>query len=847
MPTLASNRTSPEPEKPSGFTIRAKVLAGFGGMSLLMTLIMGITLYTLSKIEQIATTTIEQRQPAAHQLLKTSEELNLATTLLNGYLLTGYEENEREYISLQKGLQQRIQEATALQALSDPASQDILQEINKLLGILKEFSKKLIHLRKNPVENYPGLALAVSTLNGPANRFLGLNNILLSSDDIDLDRIDHRKAYHLLQELRYTWLQVMNNMRLFVSARGFADLEDFSVYIEQNGKIIDELIALDPDIGFNELEEMVRVRREYMLNVPAVVTIMQSNAWRVDADFMRDEVRPIVETLRQLLKTLADEQLDASAESGRALTHSLEQVRTYAAAILLIAILSGLLIAINITRGLLPPIERLMVAARHVAAGDLNAEIFITTNDELGVLSRSFNSMIDDLRTAALNEHQYTDELKTLNQNLENRVKIRTLELERNEAKTRAILDNIGEGIVTINSKGFIESINPMAEEIFNYSKQEIIGVHSALLLADKTVEKFTDTTLYDDEIDGFFRTRDHQQPAICQGKRADGSTFPMEFVVSSMALSTNNLRVCIVRDISARKETEETLAKAQLQLVDAAHKSGMAEMATGVLHNIGNILNSVNLASEEIARIAVHSKVQGLIKANNMLSAHREDLADFITQDPKGKKLPDYYLKLGKILSQEISDISAEAKSLIEKTTMMKEVISTQQDYASAGFHVEKLSLNDLLEDAIKIQAPSLHKWGVKLQRKYTDTPACLGQKSKLLQVLTNLIKNAKEAMEDNDAHNKAKELSIKAGILSEGLAYIKISDNGCGISKEQLSKIFNHGFTTKQEGHGFGLHSSANAMTEMKGALSVESDGINHGASFTVTIPIYEDPTQY
>jgi C4-dicarboxylate-specific signal transduction histidine kinase len=267
-----------------------------------------------------------------------------------------------------------------------------------------------------------------------------------------------------------------------------------------------------------------------------------------------------------------------------------------------------------------------------------------------------------------------------------------------------------------------------------------------------------------------------------------------------------------------------------------------MADMATGVLHNIGNILNSVNLAGEEIYRVSTGSKISGFIKANQMLDDHKENIGEFLTNDDKGKKLPAYFVKMGKVLSGEMSNIQKEAEELIIKTTMMKEVISTQQAYAQTGFHTEQLEIHELMEDALKIQIASLDKWGVKLHKHYRETPPCIGQKSKLLQVITNLIKNAKEAMNNNDEFNKPKELTIETGVMDNNFAYIKIVDNGCGISSAQLTKIFNHGFTTKENGHGFGLHTSANAMTEMKGSLKVDSLGVEKGASFTITVPLYK-----
>ena len=218
----------------------------------------------------------------------------------------------------------------------------------------------------------------------------------------------------------------------------------------------------------------------------------------------------------------------------------------------------------------------------------------------------------------------------------------------------------------------------------------------------------------------------------------------------------------------------------------------------------------------------------------------HQENMGEFLTQDARGQKLPEYFIKMGKVLNDEINTIKKESKELNAKTTMMKEVISTQQAYAKSGFHSEQLNLPELIKDALKIQEASLKKWGVKLSTHYADTPACMGQKSKLLQVITNLIKNAKEAMNDNDQFNKPKEMIIETGMTNDQAIYLKIKDNGCGIDSEQLTKIFNHGFTTKETGHGFGLHTCANAMTEMKGKLVVDSEGVQKGACFTVTLPV-------
>jgi PAS domain S-box-containing protein len=822
-------------------SLRQKIHIGFGGIILLMLVSMGITLFKLADVEQIADSAIAQRQPAAALFQRLDQDLNLATTLLNGYLLTGREDLKEEYAIVEQDLVGNFANIKdlALFKQGEISAQD-MQRAEHLMTNFKDYAMWLFKLRDDDRQNYPGMTLAQETIQPHAVTFLSTLNLLLNSEDLALSNPEMLEARDTLNELRYIWVQMMSSLRLFLTDRSETHLENFENFSTHAAVLLIKLDFMDQEIGFGELEDMATARVNFLDSIPPVLEIYRSDSWRADAHMMKTEVQPLVEELRGIFESIADYQLNAATEGGTELTDALSQIRVSTIVILIVGLLLGSLLASRIINSILPPIRSLMHAAEQIAQGDLNAEVMVTTGDEVGQMGNSFNAMVNDLRAAALKEQQYFDELKTLNHELEDRVQARTEELARSETKIRAVLDNIGEGILVIDNDGKVESLNPAAETIFGLGSETAIGMNSALLLSGNEIDNIAELNEFDDKNDGLFHSEGDHQPREYVGQRADGSTFPMEFVVTSMSLGDEHMRVCIVRDITSRKETEATLAEAQQSLVDAAHKSGMADMATGVLHNIGNILNSVNLAGEEIHRIASGSKVNGLLKANELLSQHQDNLGEFLINDAKGQKLPGYYLKMGPVLEGEVAEIKAEAKSLLEKTTMMKEVISTQQAYAKSGFHNEELNLPELVEDALKIQDASLHKWGVKLHKQFNDTPICVGQKSKLLQVVTNLIKNAKEAMSGNDDFNKPKELSIETGVFNEHFAFIRVKDNGCGISEEQLAKIFNHGFTTKKQGHGFGLHTSANAMTEMKGSLKVDSDGVQQGASFTLSVPI-------
>lgn len=826
----------------NGLSVRQKIQIGFGGLIVLMAVNMGITLYKLDDVGQVTTSVIEERLPAANLFQRLIQDLNLATTLLNGYLLTGQPGLKDEYEATKENLFEHLSYTYKLvPTINGEIDTQQLDHATELLELFALFADKLYEIHDSHTNNR-GLILAVETLNPIAIRFLGTVNRLLASEDFNTTDPQMLLAYTKLQDLRYVWARMMGNMQVYISTQGEGLIANFDNFLAQSGVLLDELTQMDIEIGFGELVELVEYRKKYLTQIQPVLDIFKGDKWRADSHMIRTDLHPILDELRQMFESIADTQLDKAWESGQSLTEAQQQIRFSTVVILVTSLLLGGLLALRITRGIIPPIQRLMGAAEQVAGGDLNVEVMVSSRDEIGQLGNSFNAMINDLRAAALNEQKMLDELQTLNQGLETRVQERTRDFEASETKIRAILENIGEGIIVLDENGRVESINPAAEQIFLMTGKEAVGINSALLIADEYASEIADINDYQDMRDGLFNSSDNQQPKEYQGHRSDGSKFPMELVVSSMELSEKQMRVCIMRDITARKETEAILADVQNQLVDTAHKSGMADMATGVLHNIGNILNSVNLAGGEILRVASSSKISGLMKANEMLTAHSDNMADFLLNDARGQKLPGYFVKMGNVLDNEISTISTEAKGLLEKTTMMKEVISTQQAYARSGFHSEALNISELVNDALKIQDASLAKWGVKLRKHFIDLPDCTGQKSKLLQVITNLIKNAKEAMSDNDDYNKPKEITIETGMLNDNVIYLKIKDNGCGINKKQLSKIFNHGFTTKQEGHGFGLHTSANAMTEMKGALTVDSEGIQQGACFTLTLPIYK-----
>jgi signal transduction histidine kinase len=291
---------------------------------------------------------------------------------------------------------------------------------------------------------------------------------------------------------------------------------------------------------------------------------------------------------------------------------------------------------------------------------------------------------------------------------------------------------------------------------------------------------------------------------------------------------------------VTKEKETELALENAQRALLDASRLAGMAEVATGVLHNVGNVLNSLNVSASVISAGLKQSKVDSLHKLSALMKEHACDLGHFLTDDPKGKKVPDFLESLAQHSIAERDRLLAEAESLQRNVDHIKEIVSMQQSYATMVSIVEPLDAAALMEDSLRMNLGALARHSVAVVRDFRPAPPVLAEKAKVLQILVNLIRNAKYAADDGGRDDK--KLVLRISTTMQGRVQLTVVDNGIGIPAENLTRIFAHGFTTRIGGHGFGLHSSANAAKEMKGSLTVTSAGLGKGAAFTLELPAAE-----
>ncbi|HEY3862416.1 MAG TPA: PAS domain-containing sensor histidine kinase [Verrucomicrobiae bacterium] len=291
-----------------------------------------------------------------------------------------------------------------------------------------------------------------------------------------------------------------------------------------------------------------------------------------------------------------------------------------------------------------------------------------------------------------------------------------------------------------------------------------------------------------------------------------------------------------ISKDITAFKETEIKLEELHKQLLQTSRQAGMTEVATSVLHNVGNVLNSANISTALLLDNAQKSSAHYLGKAAALLNEHSGNLGEYLTNDAKGRQLPLYLTRLSERLAEEQQSAIKELESLRQNIEHIKEIVAMQQSYAKVSGVVEKVRPADLIEDALRMSAGALVRHEVAVERDFGFAPELTVEKHKVLQILVNLIRNAKYACDDAGRHDKQVRLQLS---YAEPWVRIVVSDNGVGIAPENLTRIFNHGFTTRKDGHGFGLHSGALAARQLGGALSGHSEGPGKGASFTLLLP--------
>jgi two-component system, NtrC family, sensor kinase len=325
----------------------------------------------------------------------------------------------------------------------------------------------------------------------------------------------------------------------------------------------------------------------------------------------------------------------------------------------------------------------------------------------------------------------------------------------------------------------------------------------------------------------------------IQQGEAAiqrshDELEFKIERRTAELSLANKDLS----REVTERVKAEAELETTHQKLLESARRAGMAEIATGILHNVGNVLNTINVSANLATDRMKRSRVNDLERVAQLMEKHAHDLGAYITSDAKGKQLPAFLTLLAGHFAEERAEVVAELDLLAAKVQHVKTIIATQQSYAGVSGIIETVDVGATLDDALKLNSASFERHQIAIVRDYQEIPKVRLDKQKVMQILFNVLDNAKAALTE-DSLQKERELTLRTMRDDQGRVVIRIVDNGVGIPPENMTRIFSHGFTTKKNGHGFGLHSCANAADELGGSLSVRSDGVGQGATFILKLP--------
>lgn len=295
----------------------------------------------------------------------------------------------------------------------------------------------------------------------------------------------------------------------------------------------------------------------------------------------------------------------------------------------------------------------------------------------------------------------------------------------------------------------------------------------------------------------------------------------------SDSKLRTTNQSLTV--EIAERRRLEQAL-------IDTSRKAGMAEVATGILHNVGNVLNSVNISAQVMREKLQRSPLPHLARTAQLVLAQGDRLPRFLQEDPKGRLVPNFIVKVSEALAVEHAAMAAELGELTKNIDHIKEIVAAQQTLAKTAAVIETVPAEDLFGEALRVSQTSLSRHGITIEKRFLPGISVTADRNQILQVLVNFVTNAIHAVKPNPPDQRHLVLDV---VAVHDRVVFSVADNGVGIAAENLNRIFNHGFTTRRDGHGFGLHSGALAARALGGAVRVKSDGPGCGALFTLEIP--------
>ena len=464
-----------------------------------------------------------------------------------------------------------------------------------------------------------------------------------------------------------------------------------------------------------------------------------------------------------------------------------------------------------------------------VIDGDFDISVRTDSNEEtiqrLGLL---VNFVLDAARRSVAKETAVQEELKHQSDVLE--LTVRTL--QNSEAISREIVDNVGDAIITIDENKTVVTCNQAAQKIFSTSDGEIRW---------QEIDRFV-PCMGAKESDG-----DDQAELLnsfcgrfseVTGINENGVEIPLELYVNRIKVGDKVGYVALMRDLTEQKLSEKKLKENTDKIVKLSREAGKAEIATGVLHNVGNVLNSVNVALSLATDYAKRIDIDSYEKVMDLLDKNIDNLGYFLTEDKKGKLIPGFLRDLSAECKSVQTSLLDELSTLDKSIGRIKDIVQVQQEHARSMGVSAVVKLADVLDESIFIALGTEIEHEIEIEKEYLQGVEVNVDQDKLAHILVNLISNARDSIREFRPERAVIKIQIVQN--EKQMVAIMISDNGVGISADKMTQIFSFGFTTKRKGHGFGLHASSLAAKELGGDLLVSSAGVGCGATFTLNIPL-------
>jgi len=403
-------------------------------------------------------------------------------------------------------------------------------------------------------------------------------------------------------------------------------------------------------------------------------------------------------------------------------------------------------------------------------------------------------------------------------------------ELATSKVYVDNVLRSMADSLLVIDASMTIGSVNPSLLELLGYREDELIGQSPGLIFGEEFAQgSIIENLLLQGSVSGIessFLTH-------------DGRLIPISVSGSMMQDEQGQFQglVCVAQDITERKRMEEEKLQLHAQLLDTSRQLGMAEVASDVLHNVGNVLNSINVSIGVIGDLLKHSMVGDVGRISQLFQKHQDDLGSYFATNPKGKQVPAYLEKLAGQLLEEQRVAIAEIERLRQNAHHAQQCVASQQDLAKPNGITEPISIVSLVEEALEANQELLEASQIEVSREFHEIPQLIVDKYQVLEVMVDVIRNACQAM----ALAPAKHLVVRAKLIPgpPDSVCLEVQDSGVGIVPEDLIKIFGQGYSAKNGGRGMSLHSGALIAKNIGGALRAHSEGLGHGATFSLDLP--------